>query len=196
MSSLPVLLVHGIWDSAASIAPLARGLATRGFERVTSFDLKPSDGSATIPELAEQVRAQVDALLARHGCDQIDLVGFSMGALTSRYYLQRCGGKAHVRRFVSISGPHAGTWTAYALPLAGIRQMRPGSALLVDLDSDDNPWGSVQVHCMYTRFDLTILPARSSLLRGAHRTHELTVPIHRMMMSDPGVLDLVAEALR
>src|SRR6478752_392597 len=98
MEPVPILLVHGIWDSAARIGPLARGLAARGLHGVHSFDLQPNDGSAPIEVLAEQVRSQVDALRAQHACERIDVVGFSMGALTSRYYLQRCGGTAHVRR--------------------------------------------------------------------------------------------------
>ena len=44
---------------------------------------------------------------------RLDIVGFSMGALASRHYIQRGAGKQRVRRFVSISGPHAGTLTAY-----------------------------------------------------------------------------------
>ncbi len=36
-----------------------------------------------------------------------------MGGVVSRYYLQRLGGLARVRRFVTISSPHHGTVTAY-----------------------------------------------------------------------------------
>ena len=195
MSRPPVLIVHGLWDSARRVEPLARGLRDRGVDRVVTFDLKPSDGSAPIPALAEQVRARVDAMRQALSCTRIDIVGFSMGALTTRYYLQRCAGAQHVRRFISISGPHAGTWTAYALPLAGARQMRPGSALLQDLAADANPFGDVEVHCLYTPFDLMIRPARSSILRGAHRVHPLPVPLHRMMITSSRVLDLVAKSL-
>jgi triacylglycerol lipase len=188
-------LVHGLWDSRARIEPMARGLGSRGIRELQSFDLEPADGRAPIPELARQVQIQVDALLQRHACRRIDLVGFSMGALASRYYVQRCGGRERVRRFISISGPHAGTWTAYALPFAGVRQMRPGSGLLRDLDADRDPWGEVEVHCIYSSLDLMIRPATSSVLRGAHATHCLRVPLHRWMIHDPGVLDLVARTL-
>lgn len=174
---------------------MLRGLSERGLGHVQGFDLKPADGSASIPELANQVKAQVDALREAHDCTRVDLVGFSMGALASRYYLQRCGGREHVRRFISISGPHAGTWTAYALPFEGVRQMRPGSALLRDLDADADPFGEVEVHCLYTILDLMIVPATSSVLRGARSIHRLRVPLHRWMIHDRRVLDLVARTL-
>jgi triacylglycerol lipase len=174
---------------------MARGLGARGIRALQSFDLDPADGRAPIPELARQVQIQVDAMLQRYGCPRIDLVGFSMGALASRYYLQRCGGRERVRRFVSISGPHAGTWTAYALPFAGVRQMRPGSELLRGLDADADPWGEVEVHCVYTSLDLMIRPPTSSILRGARATHCVRVPLHRWMIHDSAVLDLVARTL-
>jgi triacylglycerol lipase len=193
---LPVLVVHGLWDSVARIDPLLRGLRSRGLAQVSSFDLVPNSGRAPIAELATQVQTHADALRREQGCERIDLVGFSMGALASRYYLQRCGGREHVRRFVSISGPHAGTWTAFALPFEGVRQMRPGSPLLRDLDADHDPFGAVEVHCIYTSLDVMILPATSSVLRHARSVHRLRVPLHRWMLHDRGVLDLVAGILR
>jgi len=194
-AQVPVLVVHGLWDSRARIEPLVRGLRQRGIPDVSSFDLEPNTGRAPIAELGRQVQAQVDALRARRACERVDLVGFSMGALASRYYVQRCGGQARVRRFVSISGPHNGTWTAFALPFEGVRQMRPGSALLRELAADVDPFGAVEVHCIYTILDLMVVPASSSVLRGAHSVHRLRVPIHRWMLSDRGVLDLVARLL-
>ena len=193
---MSVLIVHGIWDSALRIDPLASALRARGFTDVHAFDLVPNDGRARIEELAEQVAREADAICQRPATPQLDLVGFSMGALIARYYLQRLGGKQRVRRFVSISGPHAGTLTAYGLPFAGVRQMRPNSALLRELQLDPDPFGSVQVHCLFTPWDLMIVPPRSSVLPGAHSVHSLPVRLHRWMLTDPRVLDQVASLLR
>jgi triacylglycerol lipase len=193
--SAPVLIVHGIWDSRARMAALERGLVARGVEHARAFDLKPNDGRAPIATLAEQVKRQADALRDEHD-GPIDLVGFSMGALVCRYYLQKLGGRAHVRRFVSISGPHQGTLTAYALPLPGLRDMRPGSALIRELDADATGFGAVEVHCLYTPYDLMIVPAASSILSCAKTTRRLAVPIHRMMITQRAALDAIAALLR
>lgn len=192
---VPVLLVHGLWDSLTRIEPLVQGLRARGFERIHGFDLRPSDGRAPISELARQVAEQVDTLRRDSGAAQVDLLGFSMGALAARCYLQRCGGREQVRRFISISGPHAGTWTAFALPYAGVRDMRPQSELLRALEADTDPFGNVEVHCIYTPYDLMIVPATSSILRQAHSTHRLPIPLHRWMIRDPRVWDLIAQLL-
>jgi len=189
----PVLLVHGIWDDGARFDRMTEALTERELGPVAALDLKPNDGRAPIERLAAQVEEAAAPLLEDAG--RIDLVGFSMGALVSRYWLQRMGGKTRTRRFVSISGPHAGTLTAWAMPFDGVRQMRPNSALLEDLASDDDPWGDVEVHTVWTPFDLMILPPRSSRLAQAYADHRLPVPMHRFMITDRRALDRVAEIL-
>lgn len=196
MSAVPVVLVHGIWDDAKRLEPLRAGLASRGVSPIRIAELRPNDGRAPIATLAAGLVRRLDEIDAELGVTKVDLVGFSMGALVSRYVVQRLGGKERVRRFVSISGPHAGTHTARALPLAGARDMRPESALLRDLDADTDPWGAVEVHVLYTPFDLMIVPATSSRLPGAKSETVVRVPLHRFMISDARSLDVIAQKLR
>jgi triacylglycerol lipase len=191
----PVLVVHGIWDSARRIAPLSLGLSRRGVTRIHALDLLPPWGNAPLEELARQVDECVERLLGDGAAHELDLVGFSMGALVSRAYLTLRGGHRRVRRFISISGPHRGSLTAYALPLAGVRQMRPGSAFLAGLGDDVPAWTGVSVHCIYTPFDVMVMPGTSGILRGAHSVHRVPVSLHRWMLSDRRVLDLVAKLL-
>lgn len=192
---LPTLVVHGLLDDKRRIEPLCKGLRAKGVRQVHSFDLRPNDGRASIARLGEQVRAEALALRARLGCEQIDVVGFSMGALVSRYFLQREGGKSFVRRFVSIAGPHAGTLTAHALPLPGGRDMRPGSPLLRALSEDEDPFGDVEVHCVYSRYDLMVVPARTALLPHRKSTREVPVLLHRLLVHDARVHAHVAKLL-
>jgi triacylglycerol lipase len=196
MPTPPVLLVHGIWDSSSRLQPLRDGLMARGISCVHALDLVPNDGRASISELGRFVAQEAEALSARESVPHIDIVGFSMGALVSRWYIQRGGGKARIRRFVSISGPHHGTLTAYALPRRGVRDMRPRSALLRDLESDADPFGSAEVHCVLTPFDLMIVPSRSGVLAEARSTTSFPVAMHRFMITDARVLDHVAGLLR
>jgi triacylglycerol lipase len=191
-----VLLVHGIWDSARRLEPLRRGLERRGLRWLVPLDLRPSTGSAPLERLGEQVRARAEELAAQAPEGRVDVVGFSMGALVTRWWIQRGGGQGLARVFVSISGPHQGTLGAWALPLAGARQMRPGSEFLRDLAADPSPWGPVAVHCLYTPLDLMILPPTSSVLAGARSVEAIPVALHRWMLSDERVLDAVARRLQ
>jgi triacylglycerol lipase len=193
-----VLLVHGIWDSPARLEPLRAGLEARGVTHARPVSLVPNDGRTGIADLARLVAAAVDSLPLAREQVPVDVVGFSMGALVTRWYLQRGGGRDRVRRFVSIAGPHHGTVTA-CVPAAGrpgIRDMRPGSPLLRDLASDAAPFGSVEVHCLYSPFDLMVVPATTAILPGARTVTAFRVPLHRLLISDERVLDHVARLLR
>lgn len=191
----PILLVHGIWDTGAKLAKMRRGLEREGLGPVRAIDLRPNDGRASILELARQVERATTELSADAPDRRVDVVGFSMGALVTRAFVQRLGGKQRVRRFVSISGPHAGTMTAYALPFAGAREMRPDSALLRELAADADPWGDVEVHVLYTPYDLMIVPAASSRLGGAASETVLPIPLHRWMIEDRRAIARVAAIL-
>ncbi len=130
----PVLLVHGLKDDARKMEPMARYLRSQGWDAHT-MSCRPSWGQKGLDELARQV---ADFIGANYSPDQrIDLVGFSMGGLVCRYYLQRLGGLDRVERYVSISAPNRGSILAWLIPNPGCRQMRPGSAFLRDLESDE-----------------------------------------------------------
>src|SRR5687768_8460910 len=94
----PVVLVHGIYSSGRDFTRLARHLRAEGHE-VFMIDLSPNDGHAGLDELARQLADFTDAKLPGR---RFDLVGFSMGGLVSRYYMQRLGGAARVEHFVTL----------------------------------------------------------------------------------------------
>ncbi len=190
----PVLLVHGIWDQGARFDRMRAALASAGHRTTKALDLSPNDGSGTIERLASQVDEAAAEVLSTAGAEKLDLIGFSMGALVSRYWVQRMRGRSCVRRFVSISGPHQGTMTAFAMRKAGVMQMRPRSALLAELSADPDPWGAVEVHTVWTPYDLMIVPARSSQLPGA-RDHCLEIALHRWMVTHPRAIERVVSIL-
>src|SRR5687768_2051750 len=89
----PLLCVHGIWDTGAVFDRMAELLRGQGWPEIQALDLSPNDGSADIPALAAQVDQAAAGLLARTGQARLDVIGFSMGALVCRYFLQRLGGR-------------------------------------------------------------------------------------------------------
>ena len=192
---LPVLVVHGIFSNSGVFDTMRSSLLAAGIAHVDAIDLEPNDGRAPLAELSLQVDRAAESLLRRSGQTELDVVGFSMGALVSRHWIQRRGGKDRTRRFVSISGPHHGTVNAWLAPLDGVRDMRPGSAFLRDLHADPDPWGKVELHCLWTPFDLMIVPSSSSVLSSARTSQRFQVGLHRWMVSDRRVLDAVTAIL-
>jgi triacylglycerol lipase len=188
----PVLLVHGLKDDERKMEPMARYLRSQGWDART-MSCRPSWGQKGLDELAGQV---ADFIAANYSPDQqIDLVAFSMGGLVCRYYLQRLGGLERVQRYVSISAPNRGSVLAWLIPNPGCRQMRPGSAFLRDLESDETRLSKLEFTSLWTPYDAIIIPPRSSEMPQA-RNVKMQVFCHPLMVWQRGCLAAVAQALR
>ena len=187
----PVVLVHGIWNTAGIFSVLQRYLERAGWQ-VYALSMTPNNGDAPLSVLAEQVAMFVEDRLGT--AQPFDLVGFSMGGLVSRYYLQRLGGLARVTRFVSISTPHQGTALALFSQRLGVSQMRPGSPFLKSLNQDIHTLENIRFFSFWTPFDLLILPPWSSDT-GLGQTEMLPVSVHNRMIRDEIGLRAIAKAL-
>ena len=189
-SKNPVLLIHGIGDTHRVFDKMAAYLGDRAWS-VHSLDLVPNRGEVGLDQLALQVRDYV----ARDLADQpFDLIGFSMGGIVSRYYLQRLGGLKQVQRFITLSSPHNGTWTAYARHRPGVKQMRPNSDFLNDLNGTLTDLEQVQFTSLWTPYDLMILPAHSSRL-SVGTMGQIPALAHPLMLRDRRSLEAVENRL-
>lgn len=187
----PVLLLHGLWDTNAIFKAMTAYLSQLDWA-VYSLDLIPNNGDAGLDVLAQQVADFADATFGSQ--QPFDLVGYSMGAIVSRYYVQRLGGIHRVQRFVTISAPHYGTATAYATRKTGCIQMRPNSAFLKDLNRDVSILNQLNFTSIWTPFDAMIVPAISSKL-PVGKNVQVPVAMHHLMVADKRSLKAVAEAL-
>jgi triacylglycerol lipase len=189
----PVLLIHGIDDTRAVMEPLGTYLEARGW-RSFAFDMTPSNGQVGFDALARQVEQQVATIQAQTGASKVDVVGFSLGGMVARYYLQTMGGAPAVERFVTISSPHHGSWTAYLRWNALGEELRPGSPIYRRLNGDLSALSKVRHTVIWTPFDLMIVPSWSSQLPGA-REVRIPVILHPLMLRDERCFQAVAEAL-
>ena len=189
--SHPVLLIHGLDDTEALFGKMRSHLERPG-RVVHCVNLAPNNGSAGLEVLAQQVADYVESNVGE--AESIDLVGFSMGGLVARYYVQRLGGVERVRRLVTISSPHNGTWTAFLRRNEGARQMRPESAFLRDLNGDIRVLAHIDFTSIWTPFDLMILPPHSSVV-PAGRNIRVNVGAHPLMVRSRRVLKLVVNRL-
>lgn len=188
----PVIFVHGITDTFALFKTMTHQLERSGW-KTYGLDLLPANGDCKLDRLANQLAEFIDANLP---ADQpFDLVGFSMGGLVSRYYVQRLGGIDRVQRYVTISTPHNGTIAAYLSQRPGCLQMRPNSEFINDLNRDVKMLDRIQFTSIWTPLDGIIVPANSSVL-PVGESIQINVPLHAWMVTDKRSIDLVAEALR
>ncbi len=187
----PVLLIHGITDTTLVFRQMTEYLIAQGWS-VHSFNLTPNNGAMPLEKLAVQVADYVTKTFDPK--QPLDLIGFSMGGIVSRYYIQRLGGIERVQRFVSISAPNNGTLTGYLSGRPGCAQMRPGSPLLRDLNQDSEMLARLNFTVIWTPFDLMIVPPSSSQMPVGKEVI-VQAPLHSWMLADEQCLKAVAAAL-
>ncbi|EDX84150.1 Lipase superfamily [Synechococcus sp. PCC 7335] len=190
-SKLPIVLVHGIWNRAEIFTTLKTYLEANDHV-VYALTMTPNNGDALLESLARQLATFIDSRLAPQ--QQFNLLGFSMGGLVSRYYVQRLGGLSRVEKFVTVSTPHRGTFLALGSDRPGIRQMCPNSDFIKALNQDADCLKVLQFFSFWTPFDLLILPPWSSLI-GSGQTRRLLIPSHNRMIRDQQALFVIAQAL-
>jgi len=186
-----ILLVHGIADSAASMRILQRRLARDG-RRSLAINLQGGDGSVSLERMSAQLRDHVQDHFPLS--ERFDLVGFSMGGLVCRHYVQMLGGSRRVDRLVTISTPHHGTLLAFLTGRIACKEMRPGSRFLQKLNRDCSALRDINVISFWTPWDLIILPAKSSRM-PVGMNMEIPALAHPLMILQRKPLDEIAKAL-
>lgn len=194
--SPPLVLVHGLLDSPAVFDRLLRELGGgRGDPLVPALPLRL--GRTPVSEAAAELGRWIDA--AYPGVTPIDLLGFSIGGVIARTWIQRLGGHRRTRRFISVGSPQQGTLTAWPWPrrlFSGLADLRHGSALLRDLNSDLTTLQGIECHSFYSALDLAVLPGWRAVLPIGERTL-LPVATHPQLLRDPAaVAPLARELLR
>ncbi|MBV7696873.1 lipase [Streptomyces sp. TRM70350] len=190
-SGIPVLLVHGLADGASVVPPLERELRGDG---VGPFI--PVACNAFGPDIRTAARSlgdQVEPACANGAGRAAVVIGYSLGGLIARYYVQRLGGDAYVPLVITLATPHGGTATALLAPAHPLlRQLRPGSGLLAELAEPAAGCGTRFV-AFYSDLDEAVIPAargridhpdlraRNVLVPGVGH---LTLPLHRPVVNE------------
>lgn len=199
-----VVLVPGYGGSTSSLQVLAEQLRRDGREAVVVA--LPGDGTGDLRESASVLDAVVGAAVGR-GAPSVDVVGYSAGGVTARYWLRELGGAAVARRVVTLGSPSHGTGLARQGAVLGsavcptaCQQLVPGSDLLDDLNrGDETPDGPAYL-AIWTEQDETVTPPDSARLEGAVAlaVQDICpgrVVSHGELPRDPAVSELVRTAL-
>ena len=190
----PVLLVHGFNGSSHGWHALVASLEAKGY-RASEIDAIDYDSDVSNVDTAHLIAREADALRARTGATRIDVVSHSMGAISSRYYLERLGGSAHVDAWVSLAGVNEGTVWAYGCyVLAPCREMVPTSSVLGQLNDHFHPTGTTRYGAWWSPCDDAIIPRTNAELAGAQNV-ETSCLGHSAVRDDPRVLAQVVHFL-
>lgn len=155
----PIILIHGLVDNRSIFTLLRRGLRRRGFGRVITLNYSPF--TQDIRQVAHQLAALVEKTCEETGYERVHVVGHSLGGLIARYYVQRLGGDERVHTLCTLGSPHAGTFAAHLMPQKVVKQLRPGSDLMQELEQ---PAAGLRTRfvAFWSDLDQLVLPKRSA----------------------------------
>jgi triacylglycerol lipase len=197
----PVLVVPGYNGTPESVGALAARLRSAG-RRVVVVDL-PDRGTGDLRASASALAAAVD----RTGAARVDLVGYSAGGVVVRLWLADPARALQARRVVLLGTPNHGTELAGAaaaldpgLCATSVCQLAPGSALLAQLNRDDETPPGPRFFSIWTALDQTVIPPATAVLDGAANIRVQDVCRsarlgHGDLVTSPVALGLVVEAL-
>lgn len=186
--------MHGLLDTPAVFDGLKRMLGG-GRQPLLTPALPMRLGRTPILETAELLGGHIEAAFGRD--EPIDLLGFSMGGVIARSWIQLLGGHRRTRRFISVGSPQQGTVTAQPWPeriFRGIADLRWGSQLLKRLNSELDLLETIECHSFYSALDLVVLPGWKAVLPVGTCTM-LPVPTHPQLLRDRAALHQLANEL-
>ena len=187
----PLLLMHGVLCNAGVWNRFAAFLKARGIGPVYALSYGPP--FATIEHFAEQMRDEVDAILAATGAPKLTVVAHSMGGLVTLAYLRKYGG-SKIARVITLATPYRGSVHAYLVPGQLASQLRPDNAWLNALELPDD--GTMPpVVSLWSWHDSMVAPQTSSRLASAENI-ALTGVGHNALLGDPAVFEIVLKELQ
>jgi triacylglycerol lipase len=154
----PIILIHGLWNTSSIFSSITSKLDEIGIEYFAPT-LKHSYGITSIIDLTNTLN---ELILEKYGLKKkVDILGFSMGGIIGRYWIQKFNGYNRTRRFISIGSPHKGTFIAQLVPkypFRGISEMKIGSKFLRELAKNDFFLDDIECASFFTYWDLMVFP--------------------------------------
>ena len=165
-----IVFVHGLAGHRGNFLPMQKYFAWMGRTQSVSVGF-PNTNS--IEEMAKHLRHTIKRLVEENDLPSengIDIVAHSMGGIITRLALQDPEIASQVHTFITLATPHNGTQLARYVDTLKIKELRPSSALLQQLDCQ-LPWGHdpnmPRLICFWTPNDLILLPPESAIADGA-----------------------------
>jgi triacylglycerol lipase len=191
----PILFVPGYGNTGDWQTMKAKFLAD-GWQEVELYTNTYS-ATASNASSAAEIRNHVDDIIKSTGATKVDIVAFSMGSISSRYYLKNLGGTDKIDAWVSLAGPNHGTdeVTNQQCNFTPCKEIIPGSAFLAALNDVDETPGLVRYATFRSPCDETINPDASVSLLGAFNTQVSCIG-HLQLVTDDAVYRQVRDFIQ
>ena len=182
----PILFVHGYAGNNGNWQEMEAKFLADGWQPVELYAYNYSFIDSNASSAAE-IRDQINKIITTTGATKVDIISFSMGSVSSRYYLKNLGGDAKVDAWVSLAGPNHGTQAVEEdqCNFTPCQEIIPGSAFLAALNAGDETPGLVRYGTWRSPCDTTINPESSVILSGATNTESACIAHIDYLTDDP-----------
>ena len=187
-------MIHGLWNTSSIFSSITPKLDDIGIEYFAPT-LKHSYGITSIIDLTNTLN---ELILEKYGLKKkVDILGFSMGGIIGRYWIQKFDGYKRTRRFISIGSPHKGTLIAQLVPeypFRGISQMKINSKFLRGLAKNDFFLDDIECISFFTYWDLMVFPSWLTNLNFGEKI-SLKVYKHRNLVKNSFSVEKIIEKI-
>ena len=190
----PVILIHGLWNTSSIFSLISSKLDEKEVEYFAPT-LNHAFGMTSIVELTNLMD---QLIVEKYGLEQeIDILGFSMGGIIGRYWINKFNGHKRTKRFITIGSPHNGTLTSQLVPkypFKGISEMKINSSLLRDLAKYDYYLNDIDCISFFTYWDLMVFPGWRANLNVGEKI-SLNIFKHRNLVRNPAAVERIIERI-
>ena len=191
----PLVMIHGLWNNPRIFNRLSSKLIRRFDVPLFVPHLKHDFGRKNLNDLAANLDVYIASTLSQY--KYLDILGFSMGGLIGRIWIQSLGGFERTKRFITVGTPHKGTFTAQLIPnclLAGIADMKRNSLLVRQLNNDTSKLENIECKSFYCKSDLMVFPGWDAIMPFGSN-YDLPVLTHRQLIQDPNAVNLLLKEI-
>lgn len=181
-----ILLVHGYCRHQSDWLYLRKQFRSTGCP-VFTVNLNPNFASiATIAN--DSLPKKIAKIKELTGCNNIILIGHSMGGLVSSYYSEYLDIENLIKAVITIASPLHGTKVAVAAAGANGREMCPNTDFLLELCARIR-YSPQKYYHILSRFDNMIFPWNSAVLDSTPESQKFILPLdgHLQMLHSKNV---------
>ena len=190
----PIILIHGLWNTSRIFSFISSKLDEKEVEYFAPT-LNHAFGMTSIVELANLID---QLIVEKYGLEQeIDILGFSMGGIIGRYWINKFNGYKRTKRFITIGSPHNGTLASQLVPkypFRGISEMKINRSLLRDLAKYDYFLNDIECISFFTFWDLMVFPGWRAHLNVGEKI-SLKILKHRNLVRNPAAVERILERI-
>ena len=190
----PIILIHGLWNTSDIFSLITAKLDEIGIEYFAPT-LEHEYGMKSIVELTNLLN---DLIIEKYGYKkELDILGFSMGGIIGRYWINKFNGYKRTRRFLTVGSPHKGTLASQLVPkypFRGISEMKINSHLLRDLSKSDYLLNGIECISFFTYWDLMVFPGWKASLNSGEKI-SLKIYKHKNLIRNPNAVGKIIEKL-